>query len=47
MDIPIAEASQWVELTAPKAPMSSGRVVNLRRPDAPGRDEPLTIVFPC
>jgi hypothetical protein len=47
MDIPTADASQCVELTAPKTPMSSGRVVNLRRPDAPGRGKPLTILFLC
>jgi hypothetical protein len=45
MDIPTAEASQCVELTAPTTPMSSGRVVNLRL-DAAGRGEPLTILSP-
>jgi hypothetical protein len=35
MDIPTADASQCVELTAPKVPMISGRVVNLATDVAP------------
>ena len=42
MDIPTADANQWVELTAPKVPMSSGRVVNLGPTEAAPRTEPAS-----
>jgi len=47
IDIPTAEASQWVELTAPKVPMISGRVVNFAPAGATARTGAIKNRFPA